>query len=50
VGDAGELSATGLATVVALKKFGGEVYRCVFDVRPGKKNRSRSLLSLVIKR
>ena len=47
---AGELSATGLATVVALKKIGGEVYRCVFDVRPGKKNRSLSLLSLVIKR
>jgi hypothetical protein len=47
---AGDRSATGLTTVVAVKKIGEEVYRCVFDVRPGKKNRALALLSLVIKR
>jgi len=46
----GGLSATGLATVIAVKKIGDEIFRCVFDVRPGKKNRSLALLSLVIKR
>lgn len=47
---AGGLSATGLATVIAVKQIGDEVFRCVFDVRSGKKNRSLSLLSLIIKR
>lgn len=47
---AGDLSATGLRTVIAVKKIGGEVFRCVFDVRPGKKNRALALLSLIVKR
>lgn len=46
----GDLTAKGLATVVAIKEIGGEVFRCVFDVRPGKKNRALALLSLVIKK
>ncbi len=47
---AGDLTAKGLVTVVAVKEIGGEVFRCVFDVRTGKKNRALALLSLVIKR
>lgn len=35
--------------VVATKQIGSEVFRCVYQVRPGKKNRALSLLSLVIK-
>lgn len=40
----------GLNTVVATKRIGDEVYRCVYQVRPGKKNRALSLLSLAIKK
>jgi hypothetical protein len=36
-------------TVVATKRIGSETFRAVFEVLPGKKNRSLSLLSLVIK-
>jgi hypothetical protein len=46
---AGDLTAKGLATVIAVKEIGGEIFRCVFDVRPGKKNLALALLSLVIK-
>lgn len=46
----GELTSKGLSTVVAVKEIAGEVFRCVFDVRPGKKNRALALLSLVIKK
>ena len=45
----GEPSVHGLATVVAYKRIGDEVYRAVFEVRPGKKNRALALFSLVIK-
>lgn len=38
-----------LDTLVATKEINGEVFRAVFQVRPGKKNRALSLLSLVIK-
>lgn len=37
------------ATVVATKQIGQEIYRAVFEVLTGKKNRALSLLSLVIK-
>ena len=45
----GERSASGLETVIAIKVIGKETYRCVFDVRHGKKNRALSLLTMVIK-
>uniref|UniRef100_UPI002598F080 phage minor head protein n=1 Tax=uncultured Deefgea sp. TaxID=1304914 RepID=UPI002598F080 len=38
-----------LDTIVVSKQIGEEVFRCVFQVRSGKKNRALSLLSLVIK-
>ncbi len=46
---AGDMSAKNLPTVVAVKKIGEEVFRCVFEVRYGKANRALALLSLVIK-
>lgn len=46
---AGDVTVKGLATVVAVKQIGEEIFRCVFEVRPGKKNRALALLSLVIK-
>jgi len=42
-------SATGLKRVVATKKIGAETFRAVFEIRPGAKNRSLVLVSLVIK-
>lgn len=45
----GKVTRTGLATVVAWKQVGGERFRAVFEVRPGKNNRALALLSLVIK-
>ena len=45
----GDKSAKGLPTVVALKKIGDEIFRCVFEVRYGKANQALALLSLVIK-
>jgi len=39
----------GLATVVAVKQIGEEVFRGVFEVRSGKQNRVLALLSLIIK-
>lgn len=45
----GEASRQGNATVVAAKDIGGEVFRAVWEVLPGKRNRSLSLTSLVIK-
>lgn len=35
--------------IVVLKQIGNEVCRCVFEVRPGKKNRALALWSMVIK-
>jgi len=46
---AGSPSRHGHETVVASKRIGDEVYRAVFEVLPGKKNRALALLSLVIK-
>jgi hypothetical protein len=45
----GKVSARGLQTLIAWKKIGNEEFRCVFEVRPGKKNRAMSLVSLVVK-
>lgn len=45
----GAASRHGNATVVAQKQMGGEVFRAVFEVLTGKKNKSLALLSLVIK-
>jgi hypothetical protein len=42
-------SATGLKRVVATKQIGSETFRAVFEIRPGAKNRSLVLVSLVIK-
>lgn len=47
---AGEPSGKGLPTVVATATIGDEVFRGVFEVRPGKHNRALALISLVIKR
>ena len=43
-------SINGQATIVAWKTIGGELFRCVFEIRPGRNNRSLALLSMVIKR
>ncbi|MFZ6675388.1 phage minor head protein [Undibacterium sp. Xuan67W] len=45
----GESSRHGQATVVARKSIGGEMFRAVFEVLPGKKNRALALLSFLIK-
>lgn len=42
-------SVHGLQMIVAWKRIGEEVFRAVFEVRPGKKNRALALWSLVIK-
>lgn len=47
--ESGKQTAKGLSTVVAWKRIGDEVFRCVYEVRPGKKNRALALISLVIK-
>lgn len=39
----------GLDRIVASKQIGAETYRAVFEVRPGKRNRSLALISLVVK-
>lgn len=44
-----ELSMHGQPMIVVWKTIGNEVFRCVFEVRPGKKNRALALWSLVIK-
>ena len=46
---AGDTSRHGNSTVVAVKRIGVEIFRAVFEVLPGKKNRAMALLSLVIK-
>lgn len=45
----GKETRKGLETVVAWKEIAGEVFRAVFEVRPGKSNRSLALISLVVK-
>ncbi len=42
-------SAHGQPMIVVWKQIEDEVYRCVFEVRPGKNNRALALWSLVIK-
>ncbi len=42
-------SVHGLQMIVVWKQIGEEVFRAVFEVRPGKKNRALALWSLVIK-
>lgn len=42
-------AATGLKRVVATKRIGADTFRAVFEIRPGAKNRSLVLVSLVIK-
>ena len=39
----------GMQTIIVKKQIGSEIYRAVFEVRPGKKNRALALWSLVIK-
>ena len=46
---AGEKSRQGNPTLVATKVIGGETFRAVWEVLSGKRNRSLSLTSLVIK-
>lgn len=46
---AGETSRKGNATVLATKAIDGETFRAVWEVLAGRKNRSLSLTSLVIK-
>ena len=45
----GEPSRHGNATIVATKAIDGETFRAVWEVLPGKRNRSLQLTSLVIK-
>lgn len=47
---AGHATERGLDSVVATKAIGGEIYRAVFEVRPGRRNRTLALISLVVKR
>jgi hypothetical protein len=46
---AGEVSARGLSRIVVVTKIGAEIFRCVFEVRTGKRNMALALISLVIK-
>lgn len=45
----GDSTVHGLQTIVVWKQIETDVFRCVFEVRPGKKNRALALWSLVIK-
>jgi len=45
----GEASMHGQPMIIVWKQIDDEMYRCVFEVRPGKKNRALALWSLVIK-
>lgn len=45
----GDPSRHGHSTLIAKKRIGKGVYRCVFEVLPGKKNRAVSLLTMSIK-
>jgi hypothetical protein len=45
----GSLSDRNLASITAYKRYGEEVYRAVLEIRPGRKNRTLALVSLVIK-
>lgn len=45
----GEVSDRGLVRLIVIKLIGGETFRCVFEVRPGKRNMALALISLVIK-
>ena len=45
----GAKAERGNDTVIATKQIGQEVFRCVFEIRPGKRNRALALKSLVIK-
>jgi len=46
----GHQTGRGLASIVAYKRVGGEGYRAVFEIRPGRRNRTLALVSLVVKR
>jgi len=45
----GELSMHDQPMIIVWKQIGDEMYRCVFEVRPGKRNRALALWSMVIK-
>jgi len=45
----GEASRHGQPMIVVRKQIGNEVYRCVFEVRHGKRNRALALWSMAIK-
>lgn len=46
---AGETTRNGNRTIIAQKKIGKEIFRSIFEVRPGKSNKALYLLSFLIK-
>jgi hypothetical protein len=46
---AGDKTGTGSDAIIALKRIGTEVFRIVFEIRPGAKNRALALKSFVVK-
>ncbi len=42
-------SLKGASRIVAIKQIGDVVYRCVFEIRSGKRNRALTLVSMVVK-
>jgi hypothetical protein len=47
--EASHPTGRGLPSILAWKEIAGERYRAVFEVRPGKKNRTLALVSLIVK-
>lgn len=47
--ESGHATVRGLDSVVVYKEFEGEMYRAVYEIRPGKKARLLALVSLIIK-
>ncbi len=45
----GHATGRGLDSIVAHKEIDGDAYRAVFEVRPGRKNRTLALVSLIVK-
>jgi hypothetical protein len=45
----GRTTVRGLEPVVATKVIAGETYRAVYEIRPGRKNRTLALVSLIVK-
>lgn len=47
--DLGDAGPRGEQRIVAWKNIGDELYRCVYEVRPGKRNRALALVTMAIK-